>query len=75
MATGHKVEGEQARQVTDELAAQGFNLAWTQLTASPVTWLGQVFDAAGEELTSGIGDDPLEMLAGRADRLLPHHPG
>ena len=69
------MEGEQARQVTDELAAQGFNLAWTQLTASPVTWLGQVFDAAGEELTSGIGDDPLEMLAGRADRLLPHHPG
>ena len=76
MATGHKVmDGEQARQVTDELAVQGFYLAWTQLTESPVTWLGQVFDGAGEELLSGVGDDPVEIMAGLAERLLPHHPG
>ena len=50
-------------------------MQWTQLTESPVTWLGQVFDAAGEELLSGVGDDSVEILAGLAERLLPHHPG
>ena len=77
MATGYGqvIEGEQARQITDKLAVQGFSLWWIQLTESPVTWPVRVFDADGEELTSGVGDDPVEVLAGLAEWLLPHHPG
>ena len=40
-----------------------------------MTWPVRVFDADGEELTSGVGDDPVEVLAGLAEWLLPHHPG
>jgi hypothetical protein len=61
--------------VEEVLVEQGFQLWWQQLTASPVTWMAQVFDAAGEALASGVGDDPVEILAGLAERLLPHHPG
>jgi hypothetical protein len=50
--------------VEEVLVEQGFQLWWQQLTASPVTWMAQVFDAAGEALASGVGDDPVEILAG-----------
>jgi hypothetical protein len=64
-----------AELVEEALVEQGFHLWWQQLTASPVTWMAQVYDDAGEELASGVGDDPVEILAGLAERLLPHHPG
>jgi NAD-dependent SIR2 family protein deacetylase len=74
-ATAEAEDGQTAVDVEEALVEQGFQLWWQQLTASPVTWMAQVYDAAGEEIASGVGDNPVEILAGLADRLLPHHPG
>jgi hypothetical protein len=75
-ATGYKVvEGEQAPEVTDALVVQGFGLWWHLLTASPPTWMAQVFDAAGDPLATVVGDNPVQMFVDLAEWLLPHHPG
>jgi hypothetical protein len=60
---------------TQALVTQGFGLRWHQLTASPPTWMAQVFDAAGEPLATVVGDDLVQLYADLAEWLLPHHPG
>jgi DNA-directed RNA polymerase subunit RPC12/RpoP len=60
---------------TEALVTQGFGLWWHQLTASPPTWMAQVFDAAGEPLATVVGDDLVQLYADLAEWLLPHHPG
>jgi hypothetical protein len=49
-------------------------LWWTQLTEEG-GWLLQVVDAAGEEIATGVWDDPVEALAAVAEFILPGHPG
>jgi hypothetical protein len=64
-----------AEPVEEALVDQGFGLWWHQLTASPVTWMAQVVDAAGEPLATVVGDDVVQMYGELAEWLLPHHPG
>jgi hypothetical protein len=62
------------RRIIDHLVVQGRSLWWTQLTEEG-GWLLQVVDAAGEEIATGVWDDPVEALAAVAEFILPGHPG
>jgi hypothetical protein len=75
-ATVHAEDGvADAEPIEEVLVDQGFGLWWHQLAASPVTWMAQVVDAAGEPLATVVGDDVVRMYADLAEWLLPHHPG
>jgi hypothetical protein len=60
---------------TDSLAlTTRRSLWWIQLTERP-TWMVEVVDEAGELLSVGVGDDPVEALVGVAEHLLPDDAG
>jgi hypothetical protein len=59
-ATVEAEDGQTGVEVEEALVEQGFYLWWQQLTASPVIWMAQVYDAAGELLArlSRLADEP-----------------
>ncbi len=60
---------QEAGDQTERLEEIGFSVVWRSLSEG--FFLVVVSDDAGDLIDGGVGDDPVEMILGVAERLLP----